>query len=290
MVEEILNFLIFGAVQSSIYALLAIGYSLVYGVGKILNLAHGAFYIVSAYVFYWIWISITGTTGFLLGMLVSLIVTTIVGMISYLTIIKPLQDHEISVLIGTFALAFFTEQIVGVIFDPRTKSISTIWNQQVIFLGTEILIHRLIIILSAIIVVLLVTLFISKSKVGKSIRAVSQDKEAASLAGINVNRVLMYTVMISAFLAGLAAVLNTPLDRVAPYIGWVVLTDAIAIVILGGMGSLPGSLVGAFILGYIRIFTNFFIDPVISTIMPIIVLAVILLLRPRGLFGKKEID
>ncbi|TFF90035.1 MAG: branched-chain amino acid ABC transporter permease, partial [Promethearchaeota archaeon] len=78
--------------------------------------------------------------------------------------------------------------------------------------------------------------------------------------------------------------------RVAPYLGWVVLTDSIAIVILGGMGSLKGSLLGAFILGYVRIFTAYFLNPVISTLMPIIVLIIILLVRPRGLFGKKEID
>jgi len=290
MVEEILNFIIYGAVQSSIYALLAVGYSLVYGVGKILNLAHGAFYMIASYVFYWICISLLGDFGFILGMLIALIIVTLVGMLSYLFIIKPLQDHEITVLIGTFALAFFIEQIVGVLFDPRTKSISTIWDQRIPFFGTEILFHRIIIIIAAVFVVLLLILFINKSKLGKSIRAVSQDREAASLVGINVNRMLMYTVMISAFLAGFASVLNTPISSIAPYIGWVILTDAIAIVILGGMGSLSGSLVGAFILGYVRIFTNFFIDPVISTIMPVIILAIILLIRPRGLFGKKEID
>ena len=107
--------------------------------------------------------------------------------------------------------------------------------------------------------------------------------------GINVDRILMYTVTISAFLAGLAAVFYAPIDRVAPYMGWVVLIDSIAIVILGGMDSLSGSLVGAFILGYVRMFTNFFISETISTILPVVVIIIILVIRPRGLFGKKEI-
>ena len=107
---------------------------------------------------------------------------------------------------------------------------------------------------------------------GKSIRAVSQDREAAMLMGINADRILMYTVMISAFLAGIAAVLYTPVDIVAPYKGWPVLTGAIAVVILGGMGSLVGSVIGAFIIGYARIMTDFLIDPVYSSLIPVIII------------------
>ncbi|MHA1375722.1 MAG: branched-chain amino acid ABC transporter permease [Promethearchaeota archaeon] len=282
-------FLVFGAVQSAVYALLAMGYSLVYGVGGILNLAHGAYYLIATYLFYWILPFFVGDFGFILGMIITLIIVSIIGMASYLLIIKPLQDHEISVLIGTFALAFFCEQLVSVLFDPRSKVIDSIWSINVDFLGVSILLHRIILIITALITVGLITFFISKSKLGKSIRAVSQDREAASLMGINVDRILMYTVTISAFLAGLAAVFFAPIDRVAPYMGWIVLTDSIAIVILGGMGSLPGSLVGALILGYIRMFTNFYISTTISTILPILVIIVILIIRPRGLFGKKEI-
>ena len=282
-------FLIFGAVQSAVYMLLAMGYSLVYGVGGILNLAHGAYYLLATYVFYWILPYFVGDFGFLLGMLITLAIVSAIGALSYILIIKPLQDHEISVLIGTFALAFFCEQLVAFLFDPRTKYIGTIWDNNINILGVEILLHRIILIFTALIAVGLITLFISKSKLGKSIRAVSQDREAASLMGINVNLVLMYTVTISAFLAGLAAVFFSPIDRVAPYMGWVVLTDSIAIVILGGMDNLPGSLVGAFILGYVRMFTNFFISETISTILPVIVIIIILIIRPRGLFGKKEI-
>jgi len=286
LIEE---FLIFGAVQSAIYALLAMGYSLVYGVGGILNLAHGAYYLIAIYLFYWLLSFFIGETGFVLAMILTLILVSIFGMASYLLIIKPLQEHEISVLIGTFALAFFVERLVSVIFNPKTKSVSTIWDINIEIFGVQILLHRIILIITALVVMGLVTLFINKSKLGKSIRAVSQDKEAASLMGINVNRILMYTVTISAFLAGVAGVFFCPIDRIAPYMGWTVLIDSIAVVILGGMGSFLGSLVGAFILGYVRMFTNFFIDPVISTIMPVIVIIFILIIRPRGLFGKKEI-
>jgi len=290
-IEEII---IYGTVQGSVYALLALGYSLVYGVGGILNLAHGAYYLIASYAFYWTWIILApiigGTTGFFIGMLIGVIVAAIVGMVSYYLLIKPLKEHEINVLIGTFAIGFFCEQLVIAMYDPKTHSIPTIFNEYINILGKPIQVHWIIIIIAALIIVTLVTIFINKSKLGKSIRAVSQDPEAAMLMGINADRILMYTVTISALLAGVAAVLYVPGDLVAPYKGWPILTGAIAVVILGGMGSLTGSVVGAFIIGYARIATNFLIDPVYSSLVPVLIIIIILIIRPQGIFGKKEIS
>lgn len=290
-IEEIL---IYGAVQGSVYALLALGYSLVYGVGGILNLAHGAYYLIATYAFFWTWLLLApiigGIYGFFIGMVIGSIVAALVGMFSYLLLIKPLKEHEINVLMGTFAIGFFCEQLVIALYDPKTHSIPTIFNQYINILGKQIQVHWIIIIVASLIIVALVTIFINRSKLGKSIRAVSQDPEAAMLMGINADRILMYTVTISALLAGVAAVLYLPVDFVAPYKGWPILTGAIAVVILGGMGSLTGSVVGAFIIGYARIATNYLIDPVYSSLVPIIVIILILVIRPRGLFGKKEVN
>lgn len=287
VVEEII---IYGAVQGAVYALLALGYSLVYGVGGILNLAHGSYYLIASYAFYLSWLQFGGVFGFYIGMLIALVVATLVGMASYLLIIKPLEEHEISMLMGTFAIGFFIEQLIIVFYDPRFHALPTIFDSEINILGIDIQLHWILIIIAALVIVFLVTIFINKSKMGKSIRAVSQDREAAMLMGINADRILMYTVMISAFLAGIAAVLYTPVDIVAPYKGWPILTGAIAVVILGGMGSLLGSVVGAFIIGYARIITDFLIDPVYSSLIPVIIIILILIFRPRGLFGKKEIS
>jgi len=290
-IEEIL---IYGAVQGSVYALLALGFSLVYGVGGILNLAHGAYYLIATYAFYWTWLILApiigGINGFFIGMVIGLIVAALVGVFSYILLIKPLKEHQINLLMGTFAIGFFCEQLVIALYDPKTHSIPTIFNEYINILGRPIQIHWIIIIVAALIIVTLVTIFINKSKLGKSIRAVSQDPEAAMLMGINADRILMYTVTISALLAGVAAVLYVPVDLVAPYKGWPILTGAIAVVILGGMGSLTGSVVGAYIIGYARIATNYLIDPVYSSLVPILVIIIILVIRPRGLFGKKEVN
>jgi len=287
MIEEII---IYGAVQGSVYALLALGYSLVYGVGGILNLAHGSYYLIAAYAFYMTWLQVGGIFGFFFGMVIGIIVATFVGMISYLIIIKPLKKFQISMLMGTFAVGFFIEQLVIAMLDPKMHALPTLFTGDITILGIEIQMHWILIIVASIIIITLVILFINKSKMGKSIRAVSQDQEAAMLMGINADRTLMYTVMLSALLAGIAAVLYTPVDMVAPYKGWPVLTGAIAVVILGGMGSLHGSVVGAFILGYARIITDYLIDPVYSSLIPVLLIVFILVVRPRGLFGKKEID
>ena len=287
VVEEII---IIGTVQGAVFALLALGYSLVYGVGGILNLGHGAYYLIASYTFYLTWKIVGGTLGFILGVVYALIVATLVGMASYLLIIKPLQNFSISILIGTFATGFFVEQLVMVMVDRKLHSIPPLLDFSVDILGMRLQVQYVFIIIFSAIIIILVTIFFSKSKLGKSIRAVSQDREAAMLMGINAGRVLMYTIMISALLAGMAAVLFTPVDVVAPYKGWPILTSAIAVVTLGGMGSLPGSVIGAFIIGYARIATDYLINPVYSSLIPVIIIILILVVRPRGLFGKKEIN
>jgi len=287
--DVLLDFLIFGTIQGSIYALLAIGFSLVYGVGGILNQAHGAFYVITMYLFYWCYINFAGF-GLFVGIIVGIIVCTIVGGLIYLLLIKPIKDSHVGVVIVTFAFAFFIEQLVKVTVDSIYHDMPPLIPGSIEIFGVSIYNHYILIVIASLSVITLVILFINKSKIGKSIRAVAQDAEAASLMGINVDRILTYALMISAFLAAVAAVLNVPVDVVAPHVGWSILLNSFAIVVLGGLGSLHGSVAGAFIIAYARSYTNYFISPVLSALIPIIVIVVMLVLRPRGLFGKKEID
>jgi branched-chain amino acid transport system permease protein len=287
LIEEIL---FFGLVQGSILALLALGLSLVYGVGGILNLAHGSFYLLAAYLFYWFF-KYLGQTGILIGIIMSLILTTIVGGVAYLGLIKPLQESHGGVVLITFGIAFFFEQFVKLVpwSDQIYHTIPFLVQGTLRFLGVPFPAHYALLIISSLIIVSIVALFIKKSKLGKSIRAVSQDSEAAQLVGINSNRVLMYTVMISAFLAAVAAVLYVPADYVAPHLGWTILTSSFAVVVLGGMGSLVGSVVGAYIMGYATMITSYLIDPAVSSVIPIVIIIIVLIIRPRGIFGKKEL-
>lgn len=290
MIEDLLNFFILGSIQGSIYALLALGFSLVYGVGGILNQAHGAFYLITMYIFFWFYRNLAGF-GLIVGMIVGLVLITIIGGLVYILLIRPLKESHVSVVIVTFAFAFFIEQVVKVFVDSLYHDMPVLIEGYIDILGIKVYYHYILIIVASLGLLTLVILLINKSKIGKSIRAVAQDSEAAELMGINVDRVLAYTLMISAFLAGVAAILYVPVDIVAPHIGWGILINSFSIVVLGGLGSLSGSILGAFIISYANSFTNFVLRlPELSALLPVIVIVVMLVIRPRGLFGKKEID
>ena len=287
-----MNFLFNGTLNGAIFALIALGYSLVYGVGHIMNLAHGAYFMFTGYLLLWFLNFLPGLE--LISVIIAILIVTIIGGLSYLLLIKPLQDTSVGVVLITFGLAFFLEQYVLIISGTSTYAI----NNYAFFGGyTEIFGYRMInqfifLIITSLIIVTLFALFINKSKLGKSIRAVSQDREAATLMGINSNRILLYTVMISAFLAAMAAFLYLPAAALSgPSMGWLFLINSFAVVILGGMGSLVGSVVGAYIVGFVTSFTSIFIPngPSWAHIVPIIVIVVMLLIRPQGLFGKKEV-
>ncbi len=283
LIEEIL---LFGTVQGSLLALLALGFSLVYGVGGLLNLAHGAFYLITAYMIYWT----IPFVGFGIAAVIGLVTVVGVGAITYLGLLKPLKESQIGVVLVTFALAFFFEQFVKFVGDSKTHYIVPFVPGSITFLGITFPAQFIALIVGSLILVTLVTLFISKSTIGKSIRAVSQDFEAAKLVGINTDKILMTTVMISALLVGFAAVLYAPGNFIAPRIGWRYLLLAFSVTIFGGMGSIPGSIIGSFIMGYATAFTDFFISPSFSVLIPIVVILVMLLVRPQGLLGKKELQ
>jgi branched-chain amino acid transport system permease protein len=263
-----------------------LGFSLVYGVGGVLNLAHGAFFLITAYMIYW-YVPIFGIT---ISVIFALVGAVLIGAATYLSLIKPLKESHIGVVLVTFALAFFFEQYVKVAGDEKTHYIVPYVPGTIEFLGTNFPAQFLALVGGSLVLVTVITIFINYSKVGKSIRAVSQDYEAAQLMGINTDRVLMLCFMLSALLVGFAAALYAPGNFIAPRIGWGYLLLAFSVTIFGGMGSIPGSIIGAFIMGYATTFTDYFLSPAFSELIPIIVILVMLLVRPQGLLGKKEVD
>ena len=292
MAGEIINFLFTGTLSGAFLSLIALGYSLVYGVGHIMNLSHGSFFMLTGYLLLWfmnifydlLWLSV----------LLSIIIVTTIGGLAYILLIKPLQETSVGVVLVTFGFAFFLEQYVLIISGTDSYAI----NSYVLVQGyTEIFGYRMLnqyifLIIASLLIVSTFALFINKSKLGKSIRAVSQDREAATLMGINSNRILLYTVMISAFLASIAAFLYLPAAALSgPSMGFSSLTNAFAVVILGGMGSLVGSVVGSYIVGFVTSYTSIFIPngPSWAHLIPIIVIIIMLVIRPQGLFGKKEV-
>jgi branched-chain amino acid transport system permease protein len=292
MIEDIINVIFNGSLNGAVLSLIALGYSLVYGVGHIMNLAHGAYFMLTGYLLLW---GLRIFPGLLfLNVIFVVAIVTIIGGLTYILLIKPLQDSQVGVVLITFGLAFAIEQIVLINFGTDSVSISKylIFTETTDFLGFPMADQSIFFIVMSLVIVSIFALFISKSKLGKSIRAVSQDREAAVLMGINANRTLFYTVVISALLASVAGSLYLPgAALTGPSMGWSYLTSSFAVVILGGMGSLVGSVVGGYIVGFLTSFTSVFIPngPSWAHLVPLIVILIVLIIRPRGLFGKKEI-
>ena len=292
MIEDILNMLFNGTLNGAVLSLIALGYSLVYGVGGIMNLAHGSYFMLAGYLLLW---GLPIFPGFLmLSVIITIVIVTILGGLTYILLIKPLQDSHVGVVLVTFGLAFAIEQFVLIISGTDSVSIGdyVLFSGTIEIFGYSIANQFIFFIITSLVIVSLFALFISKSKLGKSIRAVSQDREAAVLMGINANRALLYTVMISAFLASIAATLYLPGAALSgPSMGWSYLTSSFAVVILGGMGSLVGSVVGGYVIGFLTSFTSIFIPngPSWAHVVPLIVILIVLIIRPQGLFGKKEI-
>ena len=293
MIEDIINMIFNGILNGAVLSLIALGYSLVYGVGGIMNLSHGAYFMLTGYLLLW---GIPIFPSFLfLSVILAVIIVTVIGGLTYILLIKPLQDSHVGVVLITFGLAFAIEQFVLIISGTDSVAISDyiLFSGTTEFFGYPIANQFLFFIIISLVIVSLFAIFISKSKLGKSIRAVSQDREAATLMGINANRVLFYTFMISALLAAIAESLYLPGAALnGPSMAWTYLTSSFAVIILGGMGSLVGSVAGGYIVGFITSFTSVFIPngPSWAHIVPLIVIIIVLVIRPQGLFGKKEID
>ena len=277
MIEEILvNTFILGG----LYCLLALGFSLVFGVAKVMNLAHGGFYMLTAYFIYSLLFA-----GLEIAIPISLILILITSFIVYKLLIEPMQAKEMRVAVVTLGLALMLQEGVKLVFGPQFKSISYIITGYVTILGVRIVSQKLLAAITAIVLVAVLYIFVRRTKQGKAIRAVAQNIEVARLVGINVSRVVMMSMGISALLAGVAAILFAPVYIVSP-VQWSILFRAFPVIILGGLGSLRGMLVASFVIAGIEKIIEFTIGG--GYIVPTItfsLMLIILLVRPSGLFG-----
>lgn len=296
LIEEII---IFGTIKSGVYALLALGFTLIYGISGVVNLAHGSFYMLGAYLFF-----IIGTLGILgsgtilssiLALIFAVILVGVIGSVTYRLTIHPVVGDEIAVMVVTVCLALIFQQLVilvfGVTFPPVRWPEDSFLMTSIRILGVPVLYSRILAFVASLALFASLLVFITKTKIGKAMRAVSQDREVAMLMGVNTERLYMLTMAISAMLAAVAGILiTTSFDMFAGSWMWLhPLALSFSIVILGGMGSIKGSLVGAFIIGYAEQTVAISVPEggQIISVVPLAVMVLVLLLRPKGLFGKR---
>ena len=267
------------------YALLAIGFSLIFGVARIVNIAHTAFYMLAAYCFYTLLVK-TGL-GLVLSGLISVGAVTLFSVLCYRLVIEPVREHEAAVLIATIALALIFQELMLLTFGGHFLGIPSTLEGAVRVLGVSIPYQRLLILVVAAIMLAGVWFVLYRSRLGLAIRATANDLEVANLMGMNVHRVAMATVALSVALAAVAGVVVAPVFVVDPFMWLAPLVTMLAIVVLGGLGSLKGSLIGALIIGYVEAITVFAVPAgaYLKGAVALIIMVAVLLVRPEGLFG-----
>ena len=282
-----LSYLIGGLGLGSVYAIIALGYSMVYGIAKMLNFAHGDIIMVGAFVAYFA-ISSFGLPVFV-AIILSVVVCTVLGVVIEKLAYKPLREaSSLSVLITAIGVSYFLQNAAMLLWGTDTKIFPTILNGSLSFDGLNIPYLTLITILSCVVIMVVLTLFINKTKTGRAMRACSEDKGAASLMGINVNQIISITFAIGSGLAAIAAVLLcATYPSVYPTLGSMPGIKAFTAAVLGGIGSIPGAFLGGLFLGVIENLARAYISTQLSDAIVFMVLIIVLLIKPTGLLGKK---
>ena len=282
MVGEIL---VNGIVISGVYALLASGFALIFGVARIINLAHTAFYMLAAYSMYTL-ASLLGLDT-LLSAVLSIIIVVLIGIGAYKLVIDPIREHETTVLLTTIALAIFMQEGMILMFGSQYRGVASFVSGFVELFGVSVSYQHLLTLAVAFVVLLGVWLLLSKSKIGLAIRATAQDREVANLVGIDVGRVCLMVMAMAVALAAISGVMVAALFVTGPRMWMHPLIIVVAIIVLGGLGSVKGSFVGAFIMGFVETMVVSFV-PMGSFLKGAVALAVmvgVLLIKPEGLFG-----
>ena len=279
--QQVLN----GLTLGGIYSLVALGLTLVYGILHVPNFAHGAFYMLGAFAS-WFLMSEWGL-HYWLAMIGSALFVAVVATISERLVFDPLKNASgLHPMIAAIGLLLFIEAGAQAIFGADFRRMNTPYTGILEIGGVTAPVQRLLIIASAFGLMVVLHLFLKKTVMGSTIIATAQNREGASLVGIDSTRVAMLTFAISGVLAAVAATLYAPINLVYPAMGNLVITKAFVIIILGGMGSVPGAIVGGLVIGFAESFGAFYISTDYKDIIAFVLLVVILSIRPQGLFTK----
>ncbi|MDD7114857.1 MAG: branched-chain amino acid ABC transporter permease [Lachnospiraceae bacterium] len=284
-----ISYLINGISLGSIYAIIALGYTMVYGIAKMLNFAHGDVIMIGCYIVF------TLMTGLQMNSMASLIVAiigcTILGVVIEKIAYKPLRKASpLAVLITAIGVSYFLQNVALIIFGADTKSFTSVVNMAPIKLADGKLTISgvtIVTVLICIVIVIALMTFIKKTKSGQAMLAVSEDKDAAQLMGVNVNKTISLTFAIGSGLAAIAGVLLcSAYPTLSPYTGSMPGIKAFTAAVFGGIGSIPGAFIGGILLGVIEILGRAYVSSQLSDAIVFAVLIIVLLVKPTGILGK----
>lgn len=277
--QQVLN----GLTLGGIYSLVALGLTLVYGILHVPNFAHGAFYMVAAFLSFLLMTQ--WGLNYWLAMLGSAALVAVLAALAERLVFHPLRNASgLHPMIAAIGLLLFLEAAAQALWGADFLRMPTPYGGIVAFAGVTAPVQRLLIIGAAFALMLMLHLFLTRTVMGSTIIAMAQSREGASLVGIDANRVAMLTFAVSGVLAAVAATLYAPINLVYPAMGHLVITKAFVIIILGGMGSVPGAIVGGLIIGFAEAFGAFYVSTDYKDIIAFLALVVILSFRPQGIF------
>lgn len=284
MLSTILDGLSLGA----IYALIALGYTMVYGIAKMLNFAHGDIIMVGAYA---ILVTINANGHPLLGVVAAVVVCTVVGIVIEKVAYKPLRGASpLAVLITAIGVSYLLQSIAQLIFKSKSQAVTISETHMVNIGSAELNLNTILTLVVGAVIMVALTFFVKYTKTGRAMQAVSEDRGAAQLMGVNVNKIIMITFAIGSALAACAGVFYLmQIPSVSPTLGSMPGIKAFAAAVIGGIGSIPGAMLGGVILGVVeKLALSVPVLAPYATAIEFALLIVILLVRPIGILGKKR--
>jgi len=283
-----MEILVYGIINSIILSLMSLGFSLVYSIARVPNFAHGALYITTGYM---VWLMVNKLQGlpYILAIIFAIGATAIIGALIYRCVLIRIRGMEISEIIATYAIGLaILEGLRWGGLRGMTFSLPPFYPGAVSMFGLLIDYQRLIIVGTGILTFILLYLFTRYTKIGLALRGIAQDERAAMMLGINSDMTAVISLAIGSALAGFAAVLLLPLGNIVVEAGYNVLIFAIAVCVIGGLGSWGGTIVASFIIGFAQILTEALGSSHYQMVVALLAIILTLLIKPSGLFGKQK--
>ncbi len=289
---EFLQQMVNGISLGSVYALIALGYTMVYGIVKLINFAHGEVMMIGAFTGFFVMRAMGPSyISLVVAMTASMIVCAILGMTIEKACYKPLRNApKINILITAIGVSIFLQNLARVLpfIGPNPKQFPTLPNKNFKLFGANISRVQIIVVFVSILIMFILNIVVNYTKTGKAMRATSYDRDAALLMGININRIISITFAIGASIGGAAGVLFAlSYPQVEPYMGIMPGLKAFVAAVLGGIGSIPGAMLGGYIMGIAETLTKGFVSSKLGDAVAFGILIIILIIRPAGILGKK---
>ncbi|MEM3386811.1 MAG: branched-chain amino acid ABC transporter permease [Nitrososphaerales archaeon] len=279
------EYLLFGASISATWILIASGFTLLYGVTKIVNVAYGLSYALSAYLFYYL-VRVVGLSA-VLALPLAIIIAVLVDLALFTVLIRPIMENHELTITATFLLVIAMTQVFMLLFSPQPRGVPTIVEGNISIFGVNMVLQRFILVPTSVLALLLLHIFLRKTRAGKAIRAASQDSLALRLLGLSVQKYYLLTLMISSTLASLAGVLFVSLEVVTPTTILDPIVPIFTVTILGGLGSIPGAILAGLLLGYSETAAIYIFGSQLRGIIPLIIAILAIQIRPYGILGRK---